>query len=651
VETIDAGDVPLEVIIEQLLSPAGLKRLVGDRALACFALVRPALAPSFFERLVQNVETIDATMRNHVAFIVFYGNKSSLLRSHPDGYGRYYEYHVDGLSTSGGSVRLDDSQSAHEINFSDQLTDALRYNASRRQRSTVAKASELAVTYLSKHFGIKEASLPCLLFLDGSELDRPIIVSLSRTETLESLYLDVLAPLSDEFARLEYYWNLRRDLDWHVRDQRRAESTISQYAAERKQLTSSLQAVQRRLDECRNQSPESASLLNNLNEERKLLGDLCRKYKNAKSIEDRIALSIGTEDFAKIRSIETRLLTFERRKKDLYKQNASDEEREALRTVSSTVNRLRGKLGNAASRPYAKAINRLREIDANLKQHGTRAETLEQTVADIEQKIERLALDKTRAEKTIFDGVSFDLETKILALEVTKRSLILNGYSDSYLDSATRRSVVALRVMQDRELLGSAKKVKERPGDGLKILFLAANPVDTDRLDLEEELRSIENELRAVKYRDKISFIAKHAVRADDLVRLIRSERPNVIHFSGHGSTDGIVLRDERGEAVLVRGVSLSRLLKERSVDLVVLNACYSQEQARPIEANVKAVIGTRQSVGDEAARRFSTAFYRTLGDGHSIREAFRDGRDAVDLHNLEDVFQIAGNPDIVMVK
>ena len=68
------------------------------------------------------------------------------------------------------------------------------------------------------------------------------------------------------------------------------------------------------------------------------------------------------------------------------------------------------------------------------------------------------------------------------------------------------------------------------------------------------------------------------------------------------------------------------------------------------IQGVVKAVIGTTSAVGDEDARRFTVAFYRTLGDGLSVREAFRDGGDAVVLHQGNDVFQCGGDLDLTLV-
>lgn len=183
----------------------------------------------------------------------------------------------------------------------------------------------------------------------------------------------------------------------------------------------------------------------------------------------------------------------------------------------------------------------------------------------------------------------------------------------------------------------------------VRILFLAANPNQTSRLDLEEEIRAIEMELQAVKHRDQIMMTPCHAVRPDDLVRYVREHSPNVIHFSGHGSADGIILRNDTGGFQPVEGSALRRFFDDRGIDLVVLNACVSGGQAEEISSVVPVVVGTSGVVGDEAARRFSVAFYRGLGNGLKIADAFRDGGDSVALHGLGDVFVNHGELDTAL--
>lgn len=183
----------------------------------------------------------------------------------------------------------------------------------------------------------------------------------------------------------------------------------------------------------------------------------------------------------------------------------------------------------------------------------------------------------------------------------------------------------------------------------LRILFLASNPEATSRLDLEEELRSLENELRGIRFRESVRLTTSHAIRPDDLVRLLRRETPSVVHFSGHGTTGGIILRTDSGH-VAVPGDALQRLFRERGVELVVLNACHSESQACALAEVVPTVVGTSAAVGDEAARRFTVAFYRTLGDGFSVKEAFRDGGDAVAIHTLDDVFIAHGDLNRILL-
>jgi hypothetical protein len=178
----------------------------------------------------------------------------------------------------------------------------------------------------------------------------------------------------------------------------------------------------------------------------------------------------------------------------------------------------------------------------------------------------------------------------------------------------------------------------------MRILFLAANPLTTSRLDLEEELRAVEKELRGCLYREEVLLSFHYAVQPDDLVQHVREEKPTVIHFSGHGSHGGVVLRDDRGAHQPVTGARLQRFLEGRGVALVVLNACYSKSQATAMRRAVKAVVGTTDAVEDEAARRFSVAFYRSVGNGLSLEEAFRDGRDAAILYGHRDVFWHGGD-------
>lgn len=206
---------------------------------------------------------------------------------------------------------------------------------------------------------------------------------------------------------------------------------------------------------------------------------------------------------------------------------------------------------------------------------------------------------------------------------------------------------VAAHILSEMETINGTSDLSP---DSMTILFLASNPRDQSWLDLEEELRSLEQEIRSTTFRDAVRLFAKSAVRPDDLVRYVREVSPNVIHFSGHGATEGILLRDDSEGYRVVEGRQLARFLEGRGVDLVVLNACHSEDQANSLSRVVRAVVGTTDAVEDESARRFTVAFYRALANGLSIREAFRDGTDAVALHGLNDVFHSTGDLSMALL-
>jgi len=179
------------------------------------------------------------------------------------------------------------------------------------------------------------------------------------------------------------------------------------------------------------------------------------------------------------------------------------------------------------------------------------------------------------------------------------------------------------------------------PSSGkIKILFLAANPSDTTRLRVDEEVRAIDQSLRLAEYRDAFILEQAHAVRVADLQSLLLRHQPHVVHFSGHGSPDGkIILENERGQAqtVLTRALSTVFSVLKDNIRCVVLNACYSQEQAKAIADSIDCVVGMSTAIGDPAALSFASAFYQALGFGRTIKTAFDLGCNQIDLANLDE--------------
>ena len=169
------------------------------------------------------------------------------------------------------------------------------------------------------------------------------------------------------------------------------------------------------------------------------------------------------------------------------------------------------------------------------------------------------------------------------------------------------------------------------------ILILAANPTGSvSRLG--EELREIEAGLRRSQHRDRFVLKYQTAARPRDVQRAMLDEQPQIVHFYGQGQGErGLVLEDESGEPQLVGVEALAELFKlfADQVECVVLNACYSEVQARAIAQHIDSVIGMNQSIEDRAAIAFAVSFYDALGAGRAIGFAFELGRNAMQMQGV----------------
>lgn len=170
-----------------------------------------------------------------------------------------------------------------------------------------------------------------------------------------------------------------------------------------------------------------------------------------------------------------------------------------------------------------------------------------------------------------------------------------------------------------------------------KILFLAANPADTTQLSLDTEIREIQTKIRAAEFRDSLEMVSRWAVRPDDLLQSLNEVVPHVAHFSGHGTKSGIVLLDADGQVKQVGKEALAYLLKtlKGNLRLVVLNACDSLPQAKLIAEHIDCVVGMNKPIGDQAAIVFAASFYRAIGFGSSVRQAFEQGKAALMLEGI----------------
>jgi hypothetical protein len=193
------------------------------------------------------------------------------------------------------------------------------------------------------------------------------------------------------------------------------------------------------------------------------------------------------------------------------------------------------------------------------------------------------------------------------------------------------------------------------------ILILSANPINTDKLRLDQEVREIQAALERSKSRKDFELITRWAVRIDDLRRALLDHQPQIVHFSGHGTKTGgtssqnnpehsqrdairlnsqpggIVLENEFGQMQLVSTKSLTDLfgLFKDKVECVLLNACYSETQSNAIYQHIDCVIGMERAIPDNTAIKFSVGFYDAIGAGRTYADAFQFGCNNINLNNI----------------
>lgn len=170
-------------------------------------------------------------------------------------------------------------------------------------------------------------------------------------------------------------------------------------------------------------------------------------------------------------------------------------------------------------------------------------------------------------------------------------------------------------------------------GPGGTILYLTASPNDPDlelpplRTDL--EMKKVKERLQLSRTRDQYRIEFCPASEWDDLSQALVDYDPQVVHFAGHGDSDGnLLLEDAVGGVALTTPEGLASLfgLHRATITCVIVNACYSERLARAMSQHIDHVVGMRWQIGDEAAIEFSVGFYTGLFAGRPVPEAFKRG-------------------------
>lgn len=296
-------------------------------------------------------------------------------------------------------------------------------------------------------------------------------------------------------------------------------------------------------------------------------------------------------------------------------------------TKISDLNRKINSASDAMKR--TKSIN---TINSKLKE----IERYQKDIANTNKKIADLETKIGKKEKAIFDyQAKIDKEQSSIDKKKTAEAKKISELQERNLRSIN--STLHQHNKLHLETINEIKILKNIPKK-ITVLFLASNPIDQAQLRLDEEARSISEMIRKAKHRDSVKLESCWALQPMDLLQSLNDFKPTIVHFSGHGSDDDeIVFQAQNGTAKFVSKEAIVQTMMASSEDirLVFFNTCYSNNQAEAVSQFVDATIGMNTSIGDEAARIFSSQFYSSIGFGLSVAKSFQQAKALVMMEGI----------------
>lgn len=184
------------------------------------------------------------------------------------------------------------------------------------------------------------------------------------------------------------------------------------------------------------------------------------------------------------------------------------------------------------------------------------------------------------------------------------------------------------------ENLSSYQQNEQSPSQppAIKILFLAALPDDKHRL--QSEFDTVREKVKTSIQKKELEFLLPTwETDYDKLLTRLKEDRPDVLHYSGHGELEGLCLINTNSRKTqLLENYELKDIFEGRTsyLKLVFLNSCFSSEQAKIISQQGMYVLGIKEEkIADEAAVELAERFYlgfTTQDPPISIEKAIRRG-------------------------
>jgi len=213
------------------------------------------------------------------------------------------------------------------------------------------------------------------------------------------------------------------------------------------------------------------------------------------------------------------------------------------------------------------------------------------------------------------------------------------------------------------ELEGENETIEKRLEDKFQqldrqvILFLSASPA-AKKISCGEEFMHIYYGIEEYRKRGICEVEVQLNITSDEMSNVIRKYTPTIVHYCGHGeevnpdnprSKGLLFMSDDHTGTKVMDSLMLEKIfasIKERNprLEVVLLNACYTEPQAAAISKHNIFAIGTSEQIGSLAARKFAVGFYTEYFRKKDVKAGIRFGKEKgttenIDIDKLIDLF------------
>ncbi len=174
--------------------------------------------------------------------------------------------------------------------------------------------------------------------------------------------------------------------------------------------------------------------------------------------------------------------------------------------------------------------------------------------------------------------------------------------------------------------------------NNIPVIFLAfANDRDSSGgylRNLPRELEGIRNALALARREGLCKVVERANATLENIFDVFQEyrERIAIFHYGGHADSFRLLLEQRDGRAEAAHSAGLSPFLAgQQGLQLIFLNGCCSQQQARELTAaGLPVVIGTSGKIADAVAADLAIRFYHGLGEGLALERCWANAEQQV---------------------